>query len=83
MSRKQAIIISLHYFKQKTISAVTMTKLKRECKDHCIPFAKNSSKEDMLRSLGQVLFEKKIVERKDDSEVISYENLVTIIKITK
>ena len=78
MSREQAIIISLHYFKQKTISAVTMTKLKRECKENCIPFAKNSSKEDMLRSLGQALFEKKIVQRKDDSEVINYENLVTM-----
>ena len=78
MSREQAVINSLRYFKQKTISAATMTKLKRECKDHSIPFAKNSSKEDMLRSLEQVLFEKNIVQRKDDSEVISYENLATM-----
>ena len=78
MSREQAVIIFLHYFKQKNISAAKMTNLKRECKHHCIPFARNSSKEDMLRSLEQVLFEKKIVQRKDDSEVISYENLVTM-----
>ena len=68
-------MVSLHFLKSKTIAAANKTKLKAACKEHCIPVPKTASKDDLLRSLGQVLFEKNIVQRKDETKVISYENL--------
>ena len=73
-------MVSLHYFQVKTIFSVSSKELKAECKRFCIPYKKNSSKNDLLRSLGQKLFEEKIVQRKNEYEVISHENLINVPK---
>ena len=58
-SKRKAIIVGLHFLKSKQIKAVDMMKLKAACKQYCIPAWKTASKSDLLRTLGQVLFEKK------------------------
>ena len=73
-------MVYLHYLQAKTISSVSSKELKAECKRFCIPYEKNSSKNDLLRSLGQKLFEEKIVQRKNEYEVISHENLINVPK---
>ena len=61
------------------MSDVTLKKLTPELKSYCIPCMKDSAKEDLLSSLGRVLFERNIVIRKDISEVITHANLKTVI----
>jgi len=78
VQRDQAIIIALHFLKVKQVSSVTLKKLKQLCKLHCIPCMAGTPKEDLLSSLGRVLFEKNIVKRKSNEEVITCDNLVTI-----
>lgn len=73
-------MIALHYFKAKKIACVSTKVLKDNCKHFCIPYQKTSSKNDLLRSLGQKLYEDKIVQRKNDNEVICHDNLVTVPK---
>ena len=73
-------MIALHYFKAKKIARVSTKVLKDNCKHFCIPYQKTSSKNDLLRSLGQKLYEDKIVQRKNDNEVICHDNLVTVPK---
>ena len=43
-------------------------------------YKSSSSKEDLLPSLGQTLFEKKLVQRKNKKELIGHDNLVTVWK---
>ena len=71
-------MIALHYFKAKKIASVSTKVLKDNGKHFCIPYQKTSSKNDLLRSLGQKLYEEKIVQRKNDNEVICHDNLVTV-----
>lgn len=78
VDRDQAIIVALHYLKAKTVSNVTLKKLKPALKSYCIPCMKDSAKEDLLRSLGRVLYERKIVLRKNNKEVITHNNLTVI-----
>ena len=73
-------MVALHYFKAKKISSALFKVLKDNCKCFCIPYEKTSSKNDLLRSLGQRLYEENTVQRKNDSEVITRENLITIAK---
>jgi len=73
--RDQAIIVGLHYLKSKTVGSVNMSKLKSACKKFCVSSSKDSKKEDLLRSLGQMLFEKKVVKRKNDNEIITHDNV--------
>ena len=73
-------MIALHYFKAKKIASVSTKVLKDNCKHFCIPYQKTSSKNDLLRSLGQKLYEEKIVQRKNDNEVICHDILVTVPK---
>lgn len=74
----QAIIVALHYLRAKKLSEVTLKKLKPFLKRYCVPCMKDSAKDDLLRSLGRVLFERKVVKRKDESEVITHNNLKTV-----
>ncbi|KAL9982682.1 hypothetical protein ACROYT_G004755 [Oculina patagonica] len=74
---KEAGIVALHYLKTKSISDTTMTNLKAACKEFCIPFTKKSNKNAVLESIGRTVFEKGIVKRKNDKELISYDNLIT------
>ena len=71
-------MIALHYFKAKKIASVSTKVLKDNCKHFCIPYQKTSSKNDLLRSLGHKLYEEKIVQRKNNNEVICHDNLVTV-----
>jgi len=49
-------------------------------KRYCILCIKDSAKDELLRSLRGVLFERKVVTRKDKSEdVITVNNLRTVI----
>jgi len=55
-------------------------KLKPLLKRYCILCIKDSAKDELLRSLRGVLFERKVVTRKDKSEdVITVNNLRTVI----
>ena len=75
----KAIILALHYLKKKkTISDFTIKKLKPALKTFCIPCMKDSAKETLLSSFGRVLFERKIVIRKDSRNVITHQNLKTV-----
>ena len=62
------------------MSDVTLKKLKPLLKTYCVPCMNDSAKDDLLRSaLGRVLFERKVVTRKDESEVITHSNLKSVI----
>lgn len=78
VDKDKAIILALHYLKKKTLSDVTIKKLKPALKTFCIPCMKDSAKETLLSSLGRVLFERKIVVRKDCRDVITHQNLKTV-----
>lgn len=78
VDKDKAIILALHYLKKKTLSDVTIKKLKPALKTFCIPCMKDSAKETLLSSLGRVLFERKIVVRKDSRDVITHQNLKTV-----
>ena len=53
------------------MSDVTLKKLKPlMLRRYCVPCMKDSVKDDLLRSLGRVLVERKVISRKDESEVI-------------
>ena len=80
VAKDKAIMVALHYFKAKKISSVPSKALKDNCKCFCIPYEMISSKIDLLRSLGQRLYEENIVQIKNDSEVITHYNLITIAK---
>ena len=73
-------MVALHYLKAKTISSVPSKVLKNKCKHFCILYKNTSSKSDLLRSLGQRVFEQNIVRRKDEHEVITHDNLITADK---
>ena len=74
MPRDQAVIVGLHYLKAKTVGSANMQKLKSTCMQFCLSSSRDSRKEDLLQSLGQVL-ENKIVKRKTDYEMITHDNL--------
>ena len=76
-------MVALHHLRAKNVSDVTLEKLKPELKSYCVPCMKDSAKEDLLSSLGRVLFERNIVIRKDNSEVITHTNLRTAIPSKK
>ena len=71
MPRDEAAIAGLHYLKAKTVASSNMQKLKSACKQYCISYSSKSTKEDLLPSLGQVLFEKQIVKQKNELETIT------------
>ena len=77
VDKDKAILLALHYLKKKTLSDVTIKKLKPALKT-CIPCMKDSAKETLLSSLKRVLFERKIVVRKDSRDVITHRNLKTV-----
>jgi len=78
VDKDKAIILALHYLKKKTVSDVTIKKLKPVLKMFCIPCMKDSAKETLLSSLGRVLFERKIVIRKNSGDVITHQSLKTV-----
>jgi len=80
VAKDKAIMVALHYFKAKKISSVPSKALKDNCKRFWIPYEKTSSKIDLLRSMGRRLYEENIVQIKNDSEVISHYNSITIAK---
>ena len=69
VDKDKAIILALHHLKKKTISDVTIKKLKPTLKTFCIPCMKDSAKENLLSSLGRVLFSR---------DVITHQNLKTV-----
>ena len=71
----------LHCNQAKKISSVSSKVLTDNCKRFCIPHQKTSSKNDLLRSLGQKLYEENIGQRKDDNEVITHENLIPVARV--
>ena len=56
-------MVSLHYFQAKTISSVSSKELKAECKRLCIPYEKNSSKNDLLRAIPTICMHPELVGR--------------------
>ncbi|XP_068736929.1 uncharacterized protein [Montipora capricornis] len=78
VDRDQAIVVALHYLRAKKVSDVTLRKLKPLLKRYCVSCMKDSAKDDLLRSLGRVLFERKVVTR-NESEVITHSNLKSVI----
>ena len=74
-------MIALHFSKERQVSSVTLKRLKPLCKDHCIPCMPGTPKQDLLSSLGQVLFEN-VVKCKNNEELTTYDNLVTIDLLT-
>ena len=71
-------MVALHYLEAKKISSVPSKVLKNKCKHFCILYKSTSTKSDLLRSLGQRVYEKKNGQRKDEHEVITYDNLITV-----
>ena len=57
-----------YFMNAKTVSAIWAKNLRETCKVHCIYFTKQSTKKDFLRSLGQILYEKGVVRRKDETD---------------
>ena len=70
-------MVGLHFLKAKTVSAVNAKTLRDTCKVYCICFTKKLTKEDLLTALGQRPYEKGVVKRKDESELISHDNLIS------
>ena len=68
-------MITLSYCGVKQLSKLSMKLLKVRCKEHFIPTLNTSKKEDLCKALGRVLYQEKIVIRKDDNLEISLENL--------
>lgn len=58
---------------------VILKKLKFLLKRYCVLCMKDLVKDDFLRFFGRVFFERKVVIRKDESEVIIYNNLKSVI----
>ena len=75
-----SIEINLSLLEGKKSARYDSEKLKPLLKRYCVLCMKDSAKEDLLRSLRGVLFERKVVTRKDKSEeVITLSNLRTVI----